>query len=258
MAVTVDPSGGPGPGTSANGADRLGPLDAAGVCPYLISADGAWRSLRPHRDHRCGALSPATVVAPEKQRALCLVDAHGSCATYKAARARARGTRPSERVSQPLWPVARTAPVIIEPARARLQGLPGLPGRTTGQALLGALMVVAFVAVVVARTSSPGPASTVPPASDPVASVLVTPRPTPRPSPSPSPSASPTAAPTPIASQATYKVKSGDTLQKIASHYGVKVAAVMAANGITDGKRIRVGQSLIIPAKAPKSPTPKP
>src|SRR4029079_6016723 len=115
MAVPVDPSGGAGPGPSANGGDRLGPLDAAGVCPYLISADGAWRSLRPHRDHRCGALSPAMVVAPEKQRALCLVDAHDSCATYKAARARARGTRAGERAPQPLWPVARTAPVVIEP-----------------------------------------------------------------------------------------------------------------------------------------------
>jgi len=258
MAVTVDPSGGAGPGASANGGDRLGPLDAAGVCPYLISADGAWRSLRPHRDHRCGALSPAMVVAPEKQRALCLVDAHDSCATYKAARARARGTRAGERAPQPLWPVARTAPVVIEPTRARLQGLPGVPGRTTGQVALGALMVVAFVAVVVARTSSPGPASTVPPASDPVASVLVTPSPTPRPTPSPSPSPSPTPEPTPVASQATYKVKAGDTLQKIASHYGVKAAALMAANGIKDPKAIRVGQTLIIPVKAPKSPTPAP
>jgi len=257
MAVTVDPSGGPGPGASANG-DRLGPLDAAGVCPYLVSADGAWRSLRPHRDHRCGALSPATVVAPEKQRALCLVDAHDSCATYKAARARARGTRPTERVTTPLWPVARTAPVVIEPARARLQGLPGVPGRTSGQVALGALMVVAFVAVVIARTSSPGPASTVPPASDPAASVLVTPSPTPRPTPSPTPSPSPTPEPTPIASQATYKVKKGDTLQRIASHYGVKVAALMAANGLTDPKAIRVGQSLIIPVKVPKSPSPSP
>jgi LysM repeat protein len=257
MAVTADPSGGAGPGASANG-DRLGPLDAAGVCPYLVSVDGAWRSLRPHRDHRCGALSPATVVAPEKQRALCLVDAHDSCATYKAARARARGARPAERAAAPLWPVARTAPVVIEPARSRLQGIPGVPGRTSGQVLLGALMVVAFVAVIIARTSSPGPASTVPPASDPVASVLVTPSPTPRPTHTPTPSPVPTPEPTPIASQATYKVKTGDTLQKIASHYGVKVAALMAANGITDAKAIRVGQSLIIPVKAPKSPTPAP
>jgi LysM repeat protein len=258
MAVTVDPSGGAGPGASATGGDRLGPLDAAGVCPYLVSADGAWRSLRPHRDHRCGALSPATVVAPEKQRALCLVDAHDSCATYKAARARARGTRPTERAGRSLWPVARTAPVVIEPARARLQGLPGVPGRTTGQIALGALMVVAFVAVVVARTSSPGPASTVPPASDPAASVLVSPSPTPRPTPSASASPSPTPEPTPIASQATYKVKKGDTLQKIASHYGVKVALLMEVNGITDAKAIRVGQALIIPVKAPTSPTPTP
>src|SRR3954463_15105194 len=113
MAVTVDPSGGAGPGTPPNGVDPLGPLDAAGVCPYLVSVDGAWRSLRPHRDHRCGALSPATGVAPEKQRALCLVDAHDSCATYKAAGARARGARPTDRVATPLWPFARTAPIII-------------------------------------------------------------------------------------------------------------------------------------------------
>jgi LysM repeat protein len=247
MAVTVDPAGEPGNPASSNAIDRLGAMDAAGVCPYLISTDGAWRSLRPNRDHRCGALAPATVVAPEKQRALCLVDAHASCATYRAARTRAMGPRPSERASHPLWPVARTAPVVIEPARARLQALPGLQSRTGGQVLLGALMVVAFVAVVLSRATSAGPAATVPPSL--VASLVVTAPPTPRPTPTASPTPSPTPEPTPIPSQARYKVKKGDTLQKIATRFGVKVAAIMEANGITDAKAIKTGQVLIIPPK---------
>jgi LysM repeat protein len=38
----------------------------------------------------------------------------------------------------------------------------------------------------------------------------------------------------------------------------VKVALLMEVNGITDAKAIRVGQALIIPVKAPTSPTPTP
>ena len=79
----------------------------------------------------------------------------------------------------------------------------------------------------------------------------MTPRPTPRPTPTPVPTASPspTPAPTPIASQAKYRVKKGDTLQKIAAHYGIKVPALMAANGITDAAALKVGQVLTIPVK---------
>lgn len=45
-----------------------------------------------------------------------------------------------------------------------------------------------------------------------------------------------------------YKVKSGDTLDKLSRQFGTTVKAIQAANGLTDS-RIKVGQSLKIPAK---------
>ncbi len=56
----------------------------------------------------------------------------------------------------------------------------------------------------------------------------------------------------------TYTVKSGDTLTRIAAHYGVSLKALRAANNLkTDS--IRVGQKLKIPVKAPAAaPAPVP
>lgn len=47
---------------------------------------------------------------------------------------------------------------------------------------------------------------------------------------------------------ATYKIKSGDTLSRIAAQNGTTVAALAAANGISDPNKIRAGQSITIPA----------
>lgn len=56
----------------------------------------------------------------------------------------------------------------------------------------------------------------------------------------------------------TYTVKSGDTLSKIATHFGTTVKAIRAANGLTTDK-IKVGDKLKIPAKAEApAPTPMP
>ena len=46
---------------------------------------------------------------------------------------------------------------------------------------------------------------------------------------------------------ATYVVKSGDALSKIAAAHGVKTKDLMEANGIQDANRIRAGQKLVIP-----------
>jgi LysM repeat protein len=62
--------------------------------------------------------------------------------------------------------------------------------------------------------------------------------------------ASPAAAPpAPGDDTLTYKVKSGDTLMKIARSHGTTVKAIKALNGLkTD--QIKVGQVLKLPAKA--------
>ncbi len=58
-----------------------------------------------------------------------------------------------------------------------------------------------------------------------------------------------TATAAPEAGEQTYAVKSGDTLTKIAAHFGTTVKAIRAANNLTTDK-IKVGQKLKIPAKA--------
>ena len=50
-------------------------------------------------------------------------------------------------------------------------------------------------------------------------------------------------------------VKRGDLLSRIASTYGVTVAAIQEANNIENPNLIRVGQKLIIPLPV-ASPTP--
>ena len=47
----------------------------------------------------------------------------------------------------------------------------------------------------------------------------------------------------------TYLIKKGDTLGAIATHYGVTVAALKAANHIVDEKKLAVGQQLTIPPR---------
>ena len=74
-------------------------------------------------------------------------------------------------------------------------------------------------------------------------------------------SAAPTATVGGDTTTATYTVKSGDTLTKIAKSHGTSVKAIESANGLSTTK-IKVGQKLKIPSKgeaaaaAPVAPAP--
>jgi len=79
----------------------------------------------------------------------------------------------------------------------------------------------------------------------------------------PRPSSTPTTTPTPTATRittvpptaaTTYAVKSGDTLASIAPRFNVSVAALQTANGITDARLLRVGQTLRIPSSTTAAP----
>jgi LysM repeat protein len=75
----------------------------------------------------------------------------------------------------------------------------------------------------------------------------------------PLPTATPTLTPTPI----IYVVRSGDTLLGIAAKFGVNAETIQEANGITDPRRLQIGQELIIPRPdeelaAPPTPTSTP
>jgi LysM repeat protein len=242
------------------------------LCPYLASVDGNWRSSSAVREHRCTAATPALPLALEKQRRLCLVADHATCATYLAAVAArppvARGTGSGPRA------VARTTPVILDHGRLDLR-LPAFrPDRVSGQGLLVALLGLAFVAILIARpggggdgkggigaSTSPGPttaavasataavaSATVAPSSPPSAAPVVTARPVA--TATPTTPAEPTRAPAsaaPGGSGATYTVKSGDTLSAIAARYRTTVKVLVTLNKIADPSRLKIGQVLRLP-----------
>jgi len=244
---------------------RLGHWNAAeitaAVCPYLVSSGGSFRHASPSREHRCAGVEPAAALTTDKQRQHCLAPEHVSCPTFKAARAAraavlAPGVDPAEVAATDFGrrPIARTAPVVLEPPRLVDQAVRLQLERGPGQVALIALMALAFLVVAVARLSAgPGPEASGPPAG-PVASSSVAPSSTPSvaPTPTASPAASiaPSRAPAPSAAPAsfrtTYTVKRGDTLSGIATQYGTTATAISKLNGLT-GTRLSIGQVLKIP-----------
>lgn len=234
------------------------------ICPYLAAADGAWRSTTVAREHRCGAVAPPTPLGTEKQRRLCLTPDYVSCATFEAARA----ARPIGHDRAPTLPrpMARTTPVVLDHGRLAISVPIWHSERSTGQAVLIALMALAFAAIVLAKVSggsapaaasdgssapgvvgpsivaSPGasgqPTATTP--TDPSASAPA--------SGGTDPSAGPaTANPTSAPATRSYKVKSGDTLIGIAAKFGTTPKAITILNGINDPSSLKVGQVLKIP-----------
>jgi hypothetical protein len=260
----------------------FGQLATRQICPFLTIDGGAWRSSSPSRDHRCGAVTPPVPLAIDKQRRLCLADAHLACATYMAATgsspsgemafARAAMGRPGAAASPTVtrWSLVRTVPVVLD--RGRIPASVGAIARDRrgGQLLLATLLVAAFAAVAIARLSGSGgpagvgaagssapsasPAAILPPASpmpEPTLVPSVAPADVPSEAPTLAPTAAPTAAPTsaPTATHQTYIVKSGDTLERIARRFGTTVDAIAQLNNIAreDYGRLSIGQRLLIP-----------
>ncbi len=56
----------------------------------------------------------------------------------------------------------------------------------------------------------------------------------------------------------TYKVKKGDTLDRLAKRHGTTVAAIQAANGMGKKTGLQIGQNLKIPAKSAKATKKRP
>jgi LysM repeat protein len=157
--------------------------------------------------------------------------------------------------------MARTTPVVLDHGRLSIT-VPILSSdRSTGQAVLIALMALAFAAIVLAKLTSGNsaaandgspfpvvvgaPASASPQSSgDPVASAAPDPTAVPA-----SGGTDASAAPDPSAAPATrsYKVKSGDTLVGIAAKFGTTPKAISNLNGISDPSSLKIGQVLKIP-----------
>lgn len=243
-----------------------------GTCPYLLASSGDWRATTPSGDHRCAAFAPAAPLAAEKQRRLCLVPAHASCATYVAALAarRERGV-PSGAAAVSRWAPVRTTPVVDVGVGlgAITAGL--IADRRGWQVIPAVILVVALVALglsgigrglpatgalttpsptVAVTTDSPVPsgttAATVGPSPDGSPSaVLPSPSPLVTPGPTIPPTPPPTVKPSAAASQ-TYRVKAGDTLYGIAITFHTTVAAIKSLNGLTSDT-IHAGLVLKIP-----------
>ena len=250
----------------------------AAVCPYLLAEDGAWRASTPAREHRCTAVSPGAILAPDKQRRLCLVEDHQTCSTYQAAVGRGpdveavAGGRPAVSVRPGTRSLARTAPLVLDHGRVAVS-VPALRGEPRlGQFILIGLMALAFAAILLARLpigtgTGAGPGSdfvaggasasptteaspvtsqrtAVPSVSESPDRTLV---PTEaKPSSTPAATASAGATKTPEA-PTTYTVKRGDTLSGIASQFGTTWQVLAELNDIKDPGRLRVGQQLDLP-----------
>lgn len=235
------------------------------ICPFLLAADGQWRSSSPSREHRCTAVAPPAILAVEKQRRLCLTAAHDGCSTYLAATGHAGreagsdlpihgATRSSGRA------FVRTAPLVLDHGRLPVSVTSVAAERGLGQVALLILLALAFAAILIARLSSGSGdrGGIVTGSATPQPSFVADPTPSATPSPSaagsavPSPpQASASAAPDPTdgpagSAPSTYKVRSGDTLSGIAATFGTTVDALTQLNDITDSSTLRIGQVLTL------------
>ena len=247
------------PFPSADRDPRIG-LVTRRICPYLSVEGAAWRSAHPQKEHRCGAITPPALLAADKQRRLCLTDAHVSCATYLTARHLPLGGEAIDLGQDPAavlaadagvtrWSLVRTVPVVLDHSRVAIHvGRPPV-NRSLAQLALGGLLVLAVTAVVLSRlTGQTGPATAGDPSPSP-SIATARPSPTLRPSPTirPTPTPSATPVPTPVPSYRTYTVQSGDFLIAIANRFDTTVKAIMDLNDISDPSSLVIGQVLKIP-----------
>ncbi|MEI6848882.1 MAG: LysM peptidoglycan-binding domain-containing protein [bacterium] len=153
---------------------------------------------------------------------------------------------PSEEERVRLLPLHKRRSMDDEAPRAVLR-LPKIPGGTRGAA---ALLVFAAVILFSLPTILKG-------VNGFIAGVTTTPTP----SASPTSEVSPSPTPTPTPEAKLHRVKSGDTLGKIAALYQVSIDVILSANPTINRKSltIYVGQELIIPQVIPDvvtSPSP--
>ena len=153
---------------------------------------------------------------------------------------------PAEEERVRVVPLHKRRSMDDEAPRAALR-LPRIPGGTRGAA---ALLVLATVILFSLPTILKG-------VNGFIAGVTATPTP----SASPTSDVSPSPTPTPEPEAVLYRVKSGDTLGKIAGLYQISIDVILSANPAINRKSltIYVGQELIIPQVIPDvvtSPSP--
>jgi hypothetical protein len=237
------------------------------VCPYLRSADGAWRSTAPHADHRCTSQSPAVPVPTLAQERFCLTSTHVRCEWYAEATATREAALLRDHIdverldAARFQPIVRSVPVMLDPVS-------GAPERPTGVRLrldrrsrrtaIGALVAVAGLAVVLVLAGSGGPGPDGPlvgggngQTGEPVASPTLGPLPEPTPEVVPA-----TATPEPTPLLVEYEVREGERLRDIVQGFGVRRRDVVALNDLGDPPRVTAGQRIVIPFPPGSTPPP--
>ncbi|MHB8958904.1 MAG: LysM peptidoglycan-binding domain-containing protein [Candidatus Limnocylindrales bacterium] len=231
------------------------------VCPYLgLVDDPDSHFAYPSSAQRCHASGRPAAVESAKQARDCLTEAHVACSRYrppvasvgaatvslaalKASAPHRPGGRPSGRRS------VNTIVIVILAVVAALGGI-AIGWRLAGTLNTGA--VVSGRSPAAGASAAPGSPTAAPPSSAPTFTPSPSPSMAPSPTPAPTSSPAPTRAPSrsPSATQAliTHQIKRGETLTIIAAEYGVTVAALQKANGITNPSLIVTGQILVIPA----------
>ena len=228
------------------------------VCPYLgLTDDPQTHFAFPSSAQRCHASRRPAPIEGAKQARDCLTEAHVACPRYrppvasagaatvslaalKASALHRPGARPSGRRS------VNTIVIVILAVAAAIAGI-AIGWRLAGTLNTGA--VVSGGSPAAGASAAPALASTAP--SSPAPSPTPSPSPSLPPSPTPTPTLlrSPSRPPSATPALLTHQIKRGETLTIIAARYGVTVAALQKANGITDPNLIFVGQILVIPAR---------
>jgi LysM repeat protein len=222
------------------------------ICPYLALADDG-RTVADGFDpeHRCHALTPPAALERSRQVQLCLTEAHARCERFAAARTAWLAASSGLPRVAPDVDFGRTR-LVLEPEAAWRNISSSPTARLTRGAVLVAAVALAVVGLLVLSSVFHLLGGT--PSESPSPTPLPTATASPQASSAPgSTAASPSIAPasvaasaTPAASQRSYIVQEGDTLNLIAQRFGTTTEAIQAANGLT-GTEINIGQVLIIP-----------
>lgn len=273
------PRGTPAEATSEEAPARPASPAALAICPYLVDTAGAWRRAQPSRSHRCGARSPAPTIPALTQKRVCLTSDHLTCEFYVAAASARDEALLADHVRVERLETSRFH-VSTRPLPLATDGVPDLagplatasrvrsrrppPGAIAVAGLVAALAIVAVAVSFLPPAAPGGIAGTSPtPGSAPVtpglsahpttssgASPAPTSAPSTRPTPGPGTSVSPTSEPTPSQPPRPrrYRVRGGDTLNRIAARFDTSVRAIQELNELREGEDIRVGQLLRIPS----------
>ncbi len=218
----------------------------AGVCPYLASEDGTYRSAEPDEGHRCTVQDPPGTLPLAFQERFCLTDRHTRCEMYKFAQegGEAGGTPAAELRSA----TARTARTSSGAADSRRPIV-------VAAAIAGiAIIVFLFVLLLGSCSSEPaGPAGEASPSAAASGQPAKTTKPerTPEPTPEPDADSTPdlTTPPSSAGFEILYQVQEDEGLVKIAQTFGTDRPAIVEANGGFGDKKpyVEAGDVIVVP-----------